>query len=180
MARPAGVKAGSFRTEVERMADAAFVRLNDRLFDHALPRPIRIRVKALEAAWGRCVAQLDPVSGDPVVHSIDIHPSLFRSDPHAAPNERALDIVLAHEMVHGWQWLVDGPDRIDRGLMPLMSHGPSFWRWRPRFEAEGLLLRRGYSRADLFGPCGRRGTRLYAAPRCGRAIPEFEGHFQKG
>ena len=38
--------------------------------------------------------------------------------------------VVAHEMVHQYQWDILSNDREDQGLPPIMSHGPSFFAWR--------------------------------------------------
>jgi hypothetical protein len=53
-------------------------------------------------------------------------------------------VSLAHEMVHQYQWQVLGPQRLKQGLKPLMSHGPSFFRWRKKFHNFGIPLATGH------------------------------------
>lgn len=133
------------------LADRAYARLNDRIFSGALPPALQIRIAILREAWGSCTAFLDPISGDPKISSIELSRDLFC--PHL-PREvalPALETILAHEMVHAWQWLVDGERRIEIGKVPLLSHGPSFWLWRPKIQEYGLSLKRGYRESDLFG-----------------------------
>jgi len=43
--------------------------------------------------------------------------------------------TLAHEMVHQYQWDIDGLTRVRQGKEPIMSHGPSFYKHRKSFSA---------------------------------------------
>jgi hypothetical protein len=49
--------------------------------------------------------------------------------------------VVAHEMAHQYQWDIDRYDRATLGLEPIMSHGPTFFAWRDRFDHYGLTLK---------------------------------------
>jgi|TARA_R110002126_G_C10265405_1_gene483472 hypothetical protein len=42
--------------------------------------------------------------------------------------------TLAHEMVHQYQWDIDGPERVAENKEPLMSHGPSFYKHKNKFK----------------------------------------------
>jgi hypothetical protein len=53
------------------------------------------------------------------------------------PNERIFVEVLAHEMVHLYQFLHSSP----RFSFDAVSHGKSFHAWKPMFEKCGLRLR---------------------------------------
>jgi Zn-dependent peptidase ImmA (M78 family) len=46
------------------------------------------------------------------------------------PNEQMLVWVLAHEMVHVWEWQIEGT----------MSHGSTFLKWKPKLAKYGLPL----------------------------------------
>jgi hypothetical protein len=49
--------------------------------------------------------------------------------------------VLAHEMAHQYQWDVIRFEREAQGLEPIMSHGPTFFLWRDRFDYYDLKLK---------------------------------------
>jgi hypothetical protein len=53
--------------------------------------------------------------------------------------------VLAHEMVHQWQWDVYRFEYLERSGRDInyhsSGHGPSFYQWREKFEHYGLNLK---------------------------------------
>jgi hypothetical protein len=53
------------------------------------------------------------------------------------PNKRVFVEVLAHEMVHLFQFLHASPPFSYRAV----SHGKTFHAWKPTFESHGLRLR---------------------------------------
>jgi len=53
-------------------------------------------------------------------------------------------LILAHEMAHQYQWEVDGPIRIAEGKKPLLSHGPTFYKFNKTLTAYGIPLRSSY------------------------------------
>lgn len=126
-----------------------FADLNERLFLGALPS-LPVILRAQPAAWGACVGRLDPLSGDPCVEEISLCPMLVSPSLDPGSVRQAVRIVLGHEMVHAWQWLVDGPRRIARDQLPRVDHGPSFRAWRTRFAKAGIPLKTGYRSEDLF------------------------------
>jgi hypothetical protein len=64
--------------------------------------------------------------------------------------------ILAHEMAHQHQWDIDGPKRERSGKPAIMSHGPSFFKFRNRLEEHNIPLktaqrmRRWFKYQDLF------------------------------
>lgn len=58
--------------------------------------------------------------------------------------------TLAHEMVHQYQWDIEGEDREHEGLDPLMSHGPSFFAWRDIMLYYGLYLKTAHGQKRWF------------------------------
>jgi hypothetical protein len=141
-----------FRIPTARAAAAAcFEDLNREIFGGALALDFLIGMKAPSGAWGACTGAIDQISGDPLVARVDLSPTLFSSDLSPPEQHQALRTVLGHEMVHVWQWQVDGPERLASGLMPAIRHGPNFHSWRPLFAASGIMLKSGYSWRDLFG-----------------------------
>lgn len=57
--------------------------------------------------------------------------------------------VLAHEMVHQYQWDVYSVRRERQGLTNIMSHGPSFFEWKDRLAEFAIDLRTAYNTEDL-------------------------------
>lgn len=56
-----------------------------------------------------------------------------------------LVMILAHEMCHQYQWDIEGLKRIADGRKPIMSHGPSFFKFKPKLKELGIPLKRMYS-----------------------------------
>lgn len=50
--------------------------------------------------------------------------------------------VIAHEMAHQYQWDIIGLQRIKKGLNPIMSHGPTFYIHRKKFNKYKIPLKR--------------------------------------
>jgi hypothetical protein len=57
--------------------------------------------------------------------------------------------VLAHEMVHQYQWDIYSVKRERQGLTNIMSHGPSFFEWKDRLAEFAIDLRTAYNTEDL-------------------------------
>lgn len=64
--------------------------------------------------------------------------------------------VVAHEMCHQYQWDIDGPKRARKGKDFIMSHGPSFFKYRKKLKQHNIPLktahsmRKWYKYQDLF------------------------------
>lgn len=58
--------------------------------------------------------------------------------------------TLAHEMVHQYQWDVLGPERQENGKDWLMSHGPSFFEFKPDLEDYDISLKTAHSQRRWF------------------------------
>lgn len=58
--------------------------------------------------------------------------------------------TLAHEMVHQYQWDVLGPEREQEGKDWLMSHGPSFYQFRPQLHEHNISLKTAHSQRRWF------------------------------
>jgi hypothetical protein len=58
--------------------------------------------------------------------------------------------VIAHEMVHQHQWDIEGPKRWRKGKDFLMSHGPTFFRFRDKLEKYGISLKTAHSQRKWF------------------------------
>ncbi len=58
--------------------------------------------------------------------------------------------TLAHEMVHQWQWDINGPEREENGKDWLMSHGPSFYAHRDNLAESNISLKTAHSQRRWF------------------------------
>lgn len=104
--------------------------LNEELFNNILPTPRLIIKKQMRGALGMC-------EGDFLI------PIDKKSNCEIALVERWYCkqwsvIVLAHEMVHQYQWDIYSKNRKNK----IMSHGPSFLKFRKKFRRKGIPLLR--------------------------------------
>ena len=53
-------------------------------------------------------------------------------------------IILAHEMIHQWQWDVYSFQRHKDRKPYILSHGPTFWQFKPKLASFGIPLHRVY------------------------------------
>lgn len=58
--------------------------------------------------------------------------------------------TLAHEMAHQYQWDVITPARLEQGMEPVMSHGPTFFLWRERMLHYGVYLKTAHGQRRWF------------------------------
>jgi hypothetical protein len=119
-----------FRPDAE-FVNYAYNTLNKYVFENELVRP-EIKLSTLRKTWGWCLGgtEYEPSGSMCVIRLYDkwYTPSWFMN-------------ILAHEMAHQYQWDVLGPEREDCGHEAIMSHGPSFFIWKDRFEHYGLTLK---------------------------------------
>jgi hypothetical protein len=119
--------------------------INRHIFDSQLNRP-DIYVKShLRKIWG-CCSWLDRKQYTGSYCYIQL------SDKWFCP--QWFYQVLAHEMVHQWQWDVyrwDHENYFDRKMYEKSgAHGPSFYAWRDRFAEYGLNLKTSHGQKRWF------------------------------
>lgn len=114
--------------------------LNQELFGGKLTRP-EIMLGRTRGYWGLCLAYDDR-------QRRGTHCRIRLSDKWMSP--QWLVTILAHEMVHQYQWDIESQRRVALGKKRLVSHGPTFHKWRSKFEKRGLALRVSYSRKKWF------------------------------
>lgn len=100
--------------------------LNFLIFDNKLTRPY-IEIHRLKNAWGLCIGHVDL--------SCEIH----ITDRFYC--KQWFVSILAHEMCHQYQWQILGQQRLKLGRTPLMSHGPSFFLYKAKFQKLGIPLK---------------------------------------
>ena len=119
--------------------------INRHVFDNQLRRPDIYIKSHLRKIWGCCVW----MSHKQYTGS---HCVIQLSDKYFC--EQWFMNVLAHEMVHQWQWDVyrwDHEEYFERKMYRASgAHGPSFFAWKDRFAALGLNLKTGHGQKRWF------------------------------
>lgn len=118
----------------------AYNLLNETIFGNKLKKP-KITLERCHGAWGETHGGFD-LNGNPVCTRIRM-------------NDRYYSIhwfitVLAHEMAHQWQWEIQGPKRMRRGLEPRLSHGSSFFVHKKKLARMGIPLKTTYRSGKWF------------------------------
>lgn len=105
-----------------RMVAQIYDSINRAVFGSVLQRP-RFIIHPYTDMWGECHgARRRRGHGDPYVRAIRVNRDW--------PNMKKLIAVIAHEMIHQWEWEKYGT----------MSHGATFWSWQDRLANRGLKL----------------------------------------
>jgi hypothetical protein len=114
------------------------------VFDNQLYRP-EIELGRLRKIWGYCQWQKDQ-------QDTGSYCTIKLSDKWFC--EQWFMNTLAHEMVHQYQWDIYRWDHLDYYGKEMNktsgAHGPSFYMWRPKFEAFGLSLKIYWSQRRWF------------------------------
>jgi len=114
-----------YRTPVRashQMVIQIYDSINRAVFGSSLTRP-RLIINDYPDMWGECRgARRGHRHGEHYVKCIRINRNW--------PNMKKLINVVAHEMVHQWEW-----ERLGS-----MDHGANFWSWQERLNNRGLKL----------------------------------------
>lgn len=117
-----------------REVKALYRLLNKEIFNNRLNMP-KIHVRSrLRGFWGECLGADTPYSNKKSRCLITIADRWYC--------RQWLIITLAHEMCHQYEWDIISKHREREGLPPIMSHGPTFFRWRDKLNKKGIPLRR--------------------------------------
>lgn len=107
--------------------------INEEVFKNRLP-PAKLEVKShCRGYWGMCMSK---------GFSIDKQHSqcIIRLSDRWYCKQWLIN-TLAHEMVHQYQWDVYSKKRGKKGKDPIMSHGPSFYKFKKRLAKHGIVLK---------------------------------------
>ena len=116
-----------------REVKALYRLINASIFNDKLSMP-KIYVKPrLREMWGQCYG------ADTLYHKGKSRCVIMLSERWYC--KQWLIMALAHEMVHQWQWDIYSKKRMKQGLEPIMSHGPSFYQWKDKFNKHGIPLK---------------------------------------
>jgi hypothetical protein len=121
----------SYRPTKEQM-HLIFDILNDVLFEGKLARP-SIQQRSIKV-WGLCSVYDDPK----LFSRIKISNECFCV--------QWFTLILAHEMVHQYQWEIDGPEVTKSGREIMVDHNESFFKFTDKFNEHGIPLREAYSK----------------------------------
>jgi hypothetical protein len=117
--------------------------INNTLFGGVLNMPEIELCPRLRLCWGICHASWDKMEqSDTYCEKIKL------IDKWSC--KQWLIAVLAHEIVHQYQWDIDREHREAIGKKPIMSHGPSFFAHRERLADYGIPLSKHLSKEKWF------------------------------
>lgn len=117
--------------------------LNAELFNNKLIIPKIVLLNSPKRYVGECCA-------------IDLYPKYTKKSNctiKLAKNwycKQFFIFVLAHEMVHQYQWDIESKTRMRHRLKPIISHGPSFFKHKRKFAKYNLPLKRTYCIENWF------------------------------
>jgi hypothetical protein len=136
--------------------DSLYRAINRSVFDNQLTQP-EIYVGTIRKAWGLCTWLTERQKRSSWGKQ-GTWCSIQLMDKWISP--QWFCVTLAHEMVHQYQWDVyrwEHRETFGRDIsIESDAHGPSFYAWRPRFEENGMPLkrwhgqRRWYKSQNLF------------------------------
>jgi hypothetical protein len=122
--------------------------INQTIFESKLIMPeIEVRGRCRQY-WGVCFGEIEKPNESHTYCRIRVMDKWFC--------KQWLITTLAHEMCHQYQWDIIGEERKNQGKDPLMSHGPTFFIYRPKLAEHGISLkkyhgmRRWFRTQDLF------------------------------
>jgi predicted ATPase len=108
--------------------------LNEEIFDNQLPKA-KLEIKShCRGYWGMCIANEFSSRAKTSRCVIRVSDRWY--------SKHWLITILAHEMVHQYQWDIYSKERVKEGKFPLMSHGPSFFKFKNKLKEHGIELRR--------------------------------------
>lgn len=119
----------------KRTVHKVFNLLNTHIFNGKLSHPDFV-IRALGDHWGICIGSEKPYR----YSTIRLH--------HHYVCVQWFATVLAHEMIHQYQWDVIGLQRIKKGEEPTISHGPTFFQFRDKLAIYGIPLKQSYRLKD--------------------------------
>lgn len=105
-----------------KMVAQIYDSINRAIFGGMLKRP-QLIINAYTDMWGEC-------QGARRKHCAGPHYTKCIRITRNWPNMKKLINVIAHEMIHQWEWERKG----------YMSHGANFWGWQDRLANRGLKL----------------------------------------
>ena len=117
-----------------REVKAIYRLLNKEIFGNRLVMP-KIYVRSrLQGSWGECYGFNTNYTYNKSCCIITLADRWYC--------RQWLIMTIAHEMCHQYEWDIISKRRKREGLPPIMSHGPTFFRWRDRLKKKGIPLKK--------------------------------------
>lgn len=126
------------RREVSRLFDL----INQEVFDNKLPKPKIVIKTHVYKCWATCQGFYEREGKRKSKCVITLSRSWYC--------KQWLITVLAHEMVHQHQWDIEGIERELQGKEPIMSHGPSFFKFKQKLKTVNIPLKHRMSTSKWF------------------------------
>lgn len=130
-----------YRTDYNEVENLYWL-INKRVFDNKLEMPVIEVSPRCRNYWGICYG------GHDYTHTTNSFCKIKLMDKWYC--KQWLITTLAHEMCHQYQWDVLGDERELHGKDRLMSHGPSFYKFREKLAEQGISLKIAHSRRKWF------------------------------
>lgn len=130
-----------YRTNLEEVYEL-FDIINQEVFDGELPKPKIIVKTHIQKKWGECQGYLNRTKKNKSLCVILLNKNWYC--------KQWLITVLAHEMVHQHQWDIQSEARVREGKDRLMSHGPSFYKFKNKLKSYGIPLKHRLSIINWF------------------------------
>lgn len=126
-----------------KLSDAQYVysQINEHVFDNQLKMPTIKIAPRCRKYWGICI-------GETKVQDSGSYCKIKLMDKWYCV--QWFVTIVAHEMVHQYQWDIDGPLREADGKDWLMSHGPSFFKFKKRLKEQGIPLKTAHRMRKWF------------------------------
>jgi len=125
----------SYRTNVAEVIELYKI-INQACFNNKLNMPEIEVTPRCRKYWGMCYGSFEIVKYRKTYCKIRLMDKWFC--------KQWLITTLAHEMVHQYQWDIDGTKREREGKNRIMSHGPSFYAHREKLAKHGISLKMGH------------------------------------
>ena len=116
--------------------------INDSIFDGQLVQPEIQLMARCRKYWGMCYGGWTKVPRRNTFCKIRLMDKFY--------SRSWMISILAHEMVHQYQWDIDGPIRLANGKERILSHGPSFFKFKNRMAEHGIILKVAQRRGKWF------------------------------
>jgi hypothetical protein len=130
-----------YRTNLDEVSELYTI-INKHIFDDQLSMPL-INIKShCRRFWGKCFGDTKIVPGT------NSYCDLLLLDKWYC--KQWLIMILAHEMVHQYQWDILGRIRKEQNKNPVINHGPSFFIFKERFHEHNIPLKKYYKTKHWF------------------------------
>ena len=130
-------KRREYKTNKEEVINI-YIQLNKQVFNSELILPEIVLLKKPKKYFGECKA----------IDFVPIYTDRSNCIICLSTNwicQQWLVMILAHEMCHQYQWDIESIERIKNKRKPILSHGPTFFKFRSRLNELGIPLKKLYS-----------------------------------